>query len=193
MSGMLRTEAVAALARVRGDLLTVVTMRAVEPWNALGQADERNFNVTGCMGSAASVGLGLALAQPNKKVMIIDGDGSLLMQLASLVSISDQQPLNLYHVVMENGVYETSGSQALPGRSVSDLTAIAKASGYREARRYGSTTALDDGLRESFTLTGPVFISLHIGEPGIVDVSDELSKPASKPQQIENMRAALST
>ena len=57
-AGLLRTQAVAILARVRNDMLSVVTMQAVEPWNAQGQANNRNFNVVGCMGSAASIGKG---------------------------------------------------------------------------------------------------------------------------------------
>ena len=60
------------------------------------------------MGSASSIGLGIALAQPNKKVIVMDGDGSLLMQLGSLVTIAGAAPENLYHFVFENGVYATS-------------------------------------------------------------------------------------
>src|SRR5207244_791858 len=72
---MLRTEALEALARYRKDMITLVTMRAVEPWEALGETTRRTFNVMGCMGAAASIGLGLAIAQPNERVLIIDGDG----------------------------------------------------------------------------------------------------------------------
>src|SRR5438045_3256128 len=111
---MLRTEAVDALARHREDMLSLVTMRAVPIWIGLGQADERSYCVMGCMGSAASIGLGLALARPDERVLVIDGDGSLLMQLGSLVSIAEHRPRNLVHVVMENGTYETSGSQPIP-------------------------------------------------------------------------------
>jgi thiamine pyrophosphate-dependent acetolactate synthase large subunit-like protein len=112
---LLRTEAVAALARARGDMLTLVTMQAVDPWNALGQADSRNFNVVGCMGSAAAVALGLAIARPHERVLALDGDGSLLMQLGSLVSVGECAPRNLYHVVFENGIYETSGGNRCRG------------------------------------------------------------------------------
>lgn len=186
---LLRTEAVAALARAREDMLTLVTMQAVEPWNALGQADERNFNVVGCMGSAASVGLGLALAQPNERVLVLDGDGSLLMQLGSLVSIADRRPTNLYHVVFENGIYETSGGQSVPGRQTSSLTRIALASGYRHAHEFSSVAQLDDGLVECLHQPGPVFISLAITGPGVVTAPIAVPNKAT---QIENMRNALS-
>jgi sulfopyruvate decarboxylase subunit beta len=190
-TALLRTEAVDVLARSRGDMLSVVTMQAVAPWNALGQADARNFNVTGCMGSAASIGLGLALACPNDRILVIDGDGSLLMQLASLPSIAEQQPENLYHVVMENGIYETSGGQRLPGHHVGDLSAIALASGYRHARRFTSKAEMNVGLDEALHLDGPVFVSLVITGPGVLDTSGGYEKPAKKPAQIENMRLAL--
>ncbi|MGI5144471.1 MULTISPECIES: thiamine pyrophosphate-dependent enzyme [unclassified Streptomyces] len=187
---MLRTEAAQLLASVRSDMLSIVTMQAVEPWNALGQADSRNFNVTGCMGSAAAIALGLALAQPKERVLVIDGDGSLLMQLASLVSVSEQRPRNLYHVVFENGIYETSGGQSVPGRHVTDLCAIASASGYRHAQRFSTAAQLEEGIEASLRLDGPVFISVTICGPGVVATTDHPS-PANKPTQVQNMRTAL--
>jgi phosphonopyruvate decarboxylase len=185
---LLRTEAVAALARARGDMLSVVTMQAVEPWNALNQADCRNFNAVGCMGSAAGIGLGLALARPQDRVLILDGDGSLLMQLASLVAIADRRPNNLSHVVFENGSYETSGGQPVPGRQTADMSAIALACGYRAAYRFTITQDLDDHLAAALHATGPVFISLDISGPGRVE--HPMGAP-NKVTQIENMRRAL--
>lgn len=188
MAGMLRTEAVAVLARCRGDMLSVVTMQAVEPWNALGQADARNYNAVGCMGSAAGVGLGLSLARPDNRVLVVDGDGSLLMQLGSLVSIAEHRPLNLYHVVMENGTYETSGNQPVPGRGVADICAIALASGYAAARRFDSVTECEAELPAVLQLDGPVLISLRISGPGTVTPPPPA---ADKPAQIQAMRLAL--
>jgi sulfopyruvate decarboxylase subunit beta len=188
-TGLLRTQAVVALARVRHGMLSVVTMQAVEPWNAQGQADNRNFNVVGCMGSAASIGLGLALARPHERVLVLDGDGSLLMQLGSLVNIGDRQPSNLYHAVFENGIYETSGGQAIPGQRTADLGQIALASGYRSAHRFVSAHDLESGLQNCLQLPGPVFISLLINGPGLVE--NPIRVP-NKAAQIENMRRALS-
>jgi thiamine pyrophosphate-dependent acetolactate synthase large subunit-like protein len=185
---LLRTEAVASLARARGTMLSVVTMQAVEPWNALGQADDRNVNVVGCMGSAGAVALGLALARPDEKILVLDGDGSVLMQLATLVSIGDRRPVNLYHVVFENGIYETSGGQRVPGRHTADLRAIALASGYTQAHRFETARQLDQGIDETLRQHGPVFISLAITGPGIV--ADPVAVP-NKATQIENMRLAL--
>ena len=153
---LLRTAAVAALARARGDMLTLVTMQAVDPWNALGQADSRNFNVVGCMGNAGSIGLGLALARPHDRVLVLDGDGSLLMQLGTLASVGGRQPANLYHAVFENGIYETSGGQSVPGRGRADLVQLALAAGYRHARRFSTPGIVPGPLMASERKTGPV-------------------------------------
>lgn len=190
MTGMLRTEAVQLLVNARSDMLSVATMQALLPWNALGQADSRNFNVVGCMGSAAAIALGLALAQPEERVLVIDGDGSLLMQLASLVSVSEQRPRNLYHVVFENGIYETSGGQNVPGRHLTDLCAVASASGYQHAQRFNTAAQLEEGIEAALRLDGPVFISLEISGPGVVAKTDHPA-PANKPTQVQNMRTAL--
>jgi len=189
-SPLLRTDAVAALARARGDMLTLVTMQAVDPWNALGQADSRNFNVAGCMGSAGSIGLGLALARPHDRVLVLDGDGSLLMQLGTLASVGDHRPGNLYHAVFENGIYETSGGQSVPGRGRADLVKLALAAGYRHARRFSSPEELAAGIDGALRETGPVLLSLAIAGPGTISVA--VPRVPNKAAQVENMRAALS-
>jgi thiamine pyrophosphate-dependent acetolactate synthase large subunit-like protein len=190
MTGLLRTEAVQILAAARGAALTVVTMRALPPWNALGQADTRNFNNTGCMGSAASVGLGLALARPSDQVIVVDGDGSLLMQLGSLVTISGCRPANLVHVVMENGVYETSGGQDLPGHGRGDLMQLALAAGYRSAERFDAAAPLREGIAAVLERPGPTFVSLVISGPG-ADEPPGHPAPAAKAVQIEQLRAGF--
>jgi thiamine pyrophosphate-dependent acetolactate synthase large subunit-like protein len=187
---LLRTEAVAALARARGDMLTLVTMQAVDPWNALGQADSRNFNVMGCMGSAGSIGLGLALARPRDRVLVLDGDGSLLMQLGTLASVGDRQPANLYHAVFENGIYETSGGQSVPGRGKADLLKLALAAGYRHAQRFSTAEELNEGIGAALRKPGPVFLSLVIAGPGTIPAP--VPRVPNKATQIENMRIALS-
>ena len=77
-----------------------------------------DFPMSSCMGKASSVGLGLALSHPERKVMILDGDGSLLMNLGTMVTISEQAPQNLIHFVFDNGVYAiTGGTTGAGGRA----------------------------------------------------------------------------
>ena len=78
---MERQEAIDILAEGRGDAISVPTMQSVFPWHEAGQGDVLNVDASQCMGSASTLGLGLALARPDRKVMVLDGDGSLLMQL----------------------------------------------------------------------------------------------------------------
>ena len=86
------------------------------------------------MGSASSIALGIALAQPSRKVIVMDGDGSLLMQLGSLVTIAGAAPENLYHFVFENGVYATSGGQPLPAEGRLDFEMMARGAASRTRR-----------------------------------------------------------
>src|ERR1051326_730415 len=131
---MLRQDAIAALVAHRHDAITVTTEPAIgacgatvaEPANHVPD----HLDIVGCMGSASTIALGIALARPERKVIIVDGDGSLLMQLGSLVTIAGAAPPNLFHFVFENGVYETSGSQPLPGEGRFDLPLMARGAGY---------------------------------------------------------------
>lgn len=162
---MRRKDAIAALIAEHGDAVTVTTEQAIGAWRA-AVAEPPNeipdhLDIVGCMGSASTIALGIALAQPQRKVIIIDGDGSLLMQLGSLVTIAGAAPGNLYHFVFENGVYETSGSQPLPGEGRFDLTQMARAAGYAHTEQFTDAAAFSSALPRLLQRSGPVFISVR--------------------------------
>src|ERR671928_846422 len=140
---MRRKDAIAALVAEHGDAVTITTEQAIGAWRAAVSEPPNeipdHLDVVGCMGSASTIGLGIALAQPERKVIVVDADGSLLMQLGSMVTIAGAAPPNLFHFVFENGVYETSGSQPLPGEGRFDLTAMARAAGYAHTARYADS------------------------------------------------------
>src|SRR5215210_429037 len=140
---MRRQEAIAALVAHRAGAITIVTEQAIGAWRAaVPEAPNEipdHLDIVGCMGSASTIGLGIALARPERKVIVVDGDGSLLMQLGSLVTMAGAAPANLVHVVFENGVYETSGSQPLPAEGRFDLAQMARAAGYAQVATF------DDG------------------------------------------------
>src|SRR5215207_4050557 len=131
---MRRRHAIAALVGESTNAITITTEQAIGAWRAtVTQAPNEmadHLDIVGCMGSASTIGLGIALAQPSRRVIVVDGDGSLLMQLGSLVTIAGAAPPNLFHFVFENGVYETSGSQPLPAEGRFDLARMAQAAGY---------------------------------------------------------------
>src|SRR4051794_2311460 len=113
------------------------------------------------MGSASTIALGIALAQPTRKVIVVDGDGSLLMQLGSLVTIAGAAPENLFHFVFENGVYETSGCQPLPAEGRFDMADMARGAGYAHVARYADAQQFTAELPALLQRRGPVFISVR--------------------------------
>jgi phosphonopyruvate decarboxylase len=162
---MRRRDAIAALVNERGSAITITTEQAIGAWRAAvpEPANEipDHLDIVGCMGSASTIGLGIALARPERKVIVVDGDGSLLMQLGSLVTIAGSAPPNLYHFVFENGVYETSGSQPLPAEGRFDLVQMARAAGYADSLRFDDAAEFAAALPHLLRQRGPVFVSVR--------------------------------
>jgi sulfopyruvate decarboxylase subunit beta len=190
---MRRTDAIATLVERSAGAITVTTEQAIGAWRAAVPEPANqipdHLDIVGCMGSASTIALGIALAQPQRKVLIVDGDGSLLMQLGSLVTIAGAAPANLFHFVFENGVYETSGSQPLPGEGRFDLTEMARAAGYAESLRFEDATEFAAQLPRVLQRHGPVFISVRTEpEDGFLVRSSAGTKLG---QQMHNLRARL--
>jgi phosphonopyruvate decarboxylase len=120
-----------------------------------------NFTSVGAMGLASSHGLGLALARPDRKVIVLDRDGSLLMNLGSLVTIGATAPQNLYHFVSNNGVYETNGSHPLPSPNVR-FADHARAAGYKHVFEFSTLDDFKAQIGKVMAATGPVFILLNV-------------------------------
>ncbi|MBS0641115.1 MAG: aldehyde dehydrogenase [Proteobacteria bacterium] len=114
------------------------------------------------MGGHAGFGLGLALAQPEKRVVLFDSEGDILMSLGQLPTIAEQAPPNFYHFVLDNEVYATTGGQPVPNAKQVDYAAMARASGYPRAMGF---TELDDFARSLpgiLAAPGPVFVALKV-------------------------------
>ena len=126
-----RRDAMAALLAHRSDDLLVVPGLGSTTWDLAAVGDDpRNFYSWGAMGGTAMIGLGLALAQPARRVAVITGDGEILMGLGSLATIGIQQPENLAVIVFDNGVYGETGGQPSHTQGGADLVAVAKACGF---------------------------------------------------------------
>src|SRR5438309_6163562 len=162
---MRRKDAIAALVAERGSAITITTEQAIGAWRAAVSEPANqipdHLDIVGCMGSASTIGLGIALAQPERQVIVVDGDGSLLMQLGSLVTIAGAAPGNFFHFVFENGVYETSGSQPLPAGGRFDLAQMARAAGYAHAMQFSDAAAFAAALPDVLRQRGPVFVSVR--------------------------------
>src|SRR5271165_5751948 len=127
-----RRVAIRALLENRADLLLVTGLGSTT-WDAASVADDdRNFYLWGAMGAAAMVGLGLAIARPNRRVLVVTGDGEMLMGLGALATIGVQRPPNLAVAVFDNGHYGETGMQASHTAESVELVAIARACGFKE-------------------------------------------------------------
>ena len=130
MSKLLKRRAVVKLLLAdRGDMLVVAGLGA-SAWDITFVGDHpNNFPLWGAMGGAAMIGLGIALAQPKRRVLVITGDGEMLMGLGSLATIAVQQPKNLAIVVLDNERYGETGQQLTHTGMGTDLAAVARATG----------------------------------------------------------------
>jgi len=155
-------EVLALIASARGDAICVPTMTTAPAWRRLAP-DDLSVTCVGFMGGASSLGLGLALACPDRRVLVFDGDGSLLMQLGSLATIAAARPRNLAHLVFKNGVYHTSGAQEIPGGLGVDFVLMARAAGYPNAYAVRDLEEVRRRLPAILTEEGPVLVELWTG------------------------------
>lgn len=171
-------DAMLALHRARHDEDVVVTsMGAAREWMELGAQPLDLPLVPSSMGQATSFGLGIALAQPHRRVIVVNGDGAMLMNLGSLVTITAAAPANLILILADNEVYEVTGAQPTPGATAGradgtavDFEAIARACGYRSIFHYSSAAKWTQDIERVLSTTGPTFVLLDVssvpGSPG---------------------------
>jgi len=155
-------EALKVISRHRRDAVVVATYTTNREWPQVSDKPELDLLFAGGMGKASSLGLGLAMARPDLKVIVLDGDGSLLMNLGSLVTIANIAPPNLIHFVFENGVYRTSGCQPIPGVSQISFAGLAKNSGYANVHEFSDIESLAREIEPIMTQSGPTFVCLQI-------------------------------
>lgn len=142
----------------RGDLLVIAGLGA-PAYDVAAAADHAlNFYLWGAMGSAAMIGLGLALAKPKLRVLVVTGDGEMLMGIGSLATIGVKQPDNLAILVLDNRRYGETGMQPSHTDAGVDLAAIAAGCKFPVARRISRFTELDDARGLLHSTRGPVFI-----------------------------------
>jgi len=148
----------------RDDEVIITTMGSAREWMTLGEPHALDFIlVPSAMGHGTSIGLGLALAQPDKRVIVCSGDGSLLMNLGSLASIVAANVPNLAVIVFDNGVYEVTGQQPTAN---ADFCGVARACGFDSVHPFTDSTSWSNGARSALDAKGPTFVSLNV-EPVI--------------------------
>jgi thiamine pyrophosphate-dependent acetolactate synthase large subunit-like protein len=158
-----RRSVVSALLAGRKEAIVVGGLGASTYDIAAAGDHDRNFYLWGAMGGAVMIGLGVALAQPKLPVVVITGDGEMLMGIGSLATVGLQKPGNLTIIVLDNEVYGETGGQASHTASTADLVGVAKACGIAEARSLSTMAEI-----EAFTTpmqefsSGPRFASIKI-------------------------------
>jgi sulfopyruvate decarboxylase subunit beta len=150
----------AVRANRRDEDVVIATMAAARAWYELGTHPLDFIFVPSSMGHATSFGLGIALAQPKRRVIVCNGDGSMLMNLGSLVTIAAQAPNNLVVIVFDNGVYEVTGAQPVPGRV--DFQAVARAAGFTSVHHFQTIEDWTRGADRVLSGAGPTFVLLDI-------------------------------
>ena len=181
-------EVLSAIAAGRGDAICVPTMTTSPAWRTLAP-DDLSITCVGFMGGASALGLGLALARPERRVLVLDGDGSLLMQLGSLATIAGARPRNLVHFLFKNGVYHTSGAQEIPGGFDVDFVMMAKGAGYRAAYAIDDLGEFRRRLPKILTEEGPLLVELVTGLAAETPMTARGGKPFH--QQAEELRQRL--
>jgi thiamine pyrophosphate-dependent acetolactate synthase large subunit-like protein len=159
MSKLHRRDVVKKLLEKRGKLLVIAGLGSTA-WDITAAGDhDLSFPTWGAMGQAAMMGLGLALAQPKRRVLVITGDGEMLMGLGALATIGVQKPGNLTIVVIDNERYGETGMQATHTAAGVNLAAVAKACGFKNSKTVAKNVSLRDLVHKT---PGPNFVQIKV-------------------------------
>jgi thiamine pyrophosphate-dependent acetolactate synthase large subunit-like protein len=184
------------LARRRTTEVVVTSMSVVRPWGLLSRSDLDFASADSAMGHAADLALGIALAQPDRRVICLNGDGSMLMTLGTLVTITHAHAPNLILFVVENGTYEITGNQPVPGTGQVDFCALARAAGFPRTYRLEDAGEYEAQLDAVLRDAGPTFVSVAVTPGAEVPISRGPHEPAqylkiSLADSARTLRAAL--
>jgi phosphonopyruvate decarboxylase len=157
-----RADAIAGVAGLLPGDAVVVSTAGMASRDLFAAGDRAsNFYMQGSMGHAMAMGLGIALERPERRVVVIDGDGAVLMHMGSLSTIGSCSPPNLVHVVIDNEAYESTGSQRTTS-AVTRLDDVALACGYRQATRCRDGPGLERAVRAALRDPGPSFVLVKV-------------------------------
>lgn len=188
---MSREEAIQTVAAALGEKDCIVSTTGMisrelfEYRAATGQGHERDFLTVGSMGHASQIALGIALAQPKRRVWCFDGDGATIMHMGSMAIIANKSPKNYIHVVFNNGAHDSVGGQPTVGLKI-DLPAVAKAVGYKAVHSVNNKVDLEAILNHVKAQDGPALLEVKVKKGNRKD----LGRPTTTP--IQNKEALMS-
>lgn len=158
----------------------MISRELFEYREAKGQGHAHDFLTVGSMGHASQIALGIALQKPNRRVIVFDGDGALLMHMGGMAIIGDYTPKNLVHIVFNNGAHDSVGGQPTVGQKI-DIEAIAKALGYADVISVDSQMSLMSAMNHvnNAVINGTSLINVNVRKGNRKD----LGRPTTSPQQ----------
>jgi len=156
-----RDEFLKFLAGLRKDEIVLTAWQASITWEAYSPSP-LNLPSVRTMGETSTFGLGLAMAQPDKRIIVLEGDGSLLMNLASLVTIATVSPPNFIQVLLQNRIYETSGGQLLPNADKLDFAGFARSAGISKVYSFNDLPGCQREFPTLLKVKGPVFVVVDV-------------------------------
>lgn len=180
-------QALEVLAAHRGQRIVLTTMGSIGVWPELSDTPLDFAYMPSAMGHGPDLGLGLALAQPERGVIVVNGDGSMLMNLGSLVTLA-AHPAPLYLLVIDNQLYEVTGGQPTAGAGRVDFAGLAKAAGISRVYTFDSVDGWRAGAAEALSGPGPVVIWLRV--QGVLGQRTP-KPPRPMPEQILRLRQGL--
>ena len=151
-----------AFQKYRGDAI-VIPGRGSPHWHKISTQPSRDLPMGDpAMGGHGSFGFGIAMAQPDKKVVLFDSDGDVLMNLGALATIAEVAPKNFYHFILDNECYATTGGQPVPNAKNVQYDVIAKGSGYPHTFAFDSLEEFAVNIEAILALEGPVFVTMKV-------------------------------
>ena len=180
-------QALEVVAAHRGDKVVITTMTSCGVWPTISDSPLDFHYIPSAMGHGPSLGLGLALAQPGRGVIVLNGDGCTLMSLGNLVTLGCHSA-NLYLIILDNSLYEVTGGQPTAGAGHTDFAQIARGAGIPRVYTFDALDAWRSGAAEALSGAGPVVIWLKV-EGRLGQKTPKPPRPMA--EQIARLRQAL--
>lgn len=157
-----KDELLLPLAECRTNEVVVTCMSVTRPWGRISNHDLDFASADSAMGHTADLALGIALAHPQRRVICLNGDGSMLMTLGTLVTIVESGAKNLVLFVLENGTYEITGNQPIPGVKDIDFSGMARAAGFPRVYDLSQAEDFKSVLPGILSKEGPIFVGVRM-------------------------------
>jgi thiamine pyrophosphate-dependent acetolactate synthase large subunit-like protein len=173
-----KEELLEPLARLRGDAVVVTCMGVTRPWGKRSHVDLDFASADSAMGHTADLALGIALARPERKVICLNGDGSMLMTLGTLVTAAQAAARNYYLFIIQNDTYEITGNLPIPGAGKVDFGVLARGAGFTRIYEFDHADSYAASLPAVLAGEGPVLVVAKV-EPGTEGPISRSAKEAS--------------